>query len=405
MRRGRDHKWAFVPRFRRHVFGWKSRPAVQRVQEAVREIKTVARSDSLLAAEGAVVFLERVSPAIEQVDGSSGAIGAAVNRAIAALVPIIAGAAADTPTRARWLERLFEAHAADEMPYIEQLADHWGELCACKEVASEWADRLLEVTRMAFSPDPNLRGHFHDASACLSALYKAGRYPEIIDLVAGKVIWPYKSWAVKGLAAMGRRAAAIRYAESCRSPWATDHEIDALCEGILLSSGLADEAYARYGLRANRTGTYLATFNAVQKKYPRKRPADILADLVATTAGEEGKWFAAAKDAELYEEALALARHTPCDPKTLTRAARDHAEVLPVFAVEAGMLALHWLVQGYGYEIRGADVWAAYTCTMKAAERQGSAAETRKLIRELVASEATDDRFVTKVLGRELGLE
>src|SRR5262249_13611111 len=65
MRRGRDHKWAFVRRFRRHAFGWKSRPAVQRVQEAVREIKTVARSDSLLAAEGAVVFLERVSPAIE----------------------------------------------------------------------------------------------------------------------------------------------------------------------------------------------------------------------------------------------------------------------------------------------------------------------------------------------------
>jgi hypothetical protein len=89
MRRGRDHQWAFVLRFRRHAFGWKSRPAVQRVQEAVREIKAVARSDSLLAAEGAVAFLERVSPAIEQVDGSSGAIGAAVNRAIAELVPII----------------------------------------------------------------------------------------------------------------------------------------------------------------------------------------------------------------------------------------------------------------------------------------------------------------------------
>ena len=42
------------------------------------EIKKVARQDFLLGAEGAVVFLERVSPALDQVDGSSGAIGNAV---------------------------------------------------------------------------------------------------------------------------------------------------------------------------------------------------------------------------------------------------------------------------------------------------------------------------------------
>ena len=29
------------------------------------------------------------------------------------------------------------------------------------------------------------------------------------------------------------------------------------------------------------------------------------------------------------------------------------------FATEAGLAALYWLVQGYGYEIAGADVWAA----------------------------------------------
>ena len=95
-----------------------------------------------------------------------------------------------------------------------------------------------------------------------------------------------------------------------------------------------------------------------------------------TTPGDEGKWFAAAKDAGLYDEALALASRTPCDPRTLTRAARDHAEEEPAFAVEAGLLALHWLVQGYGYEITGADVWAAYDATMKAAKQQGSAPET-----------------------------
>lgn len=80
-------------------------------------------------------------------------------------------------------------------------------------------------------------------------------------------------------------------------------------------------------------------------------PNEILADLVKTTPGDEGKWFAAAKEAGLYDEALVLARRTPCDPKTLARAARDFAEDRPAFAVEAGMLPLEWLVQGYGYEI------------------------------------------------------
>ena len=49
---------------------------------------------------------------------------------------IIASAPADAKTRATWLERLFEAHQADDIPYIESLADHWGELCASKEIAS-----------------------------------------------------------------------------------------------------------------------------------------------------------------------------------------------------------------------------------------------------------------------------
>ena len=96
--------------------------------------------------------------------------------------------------------------------------------------------------------------------------------------------------------------------------------MDAVCEEILLSSGLVDEAYARYGLRANQGGTYLATFRAVVKKYPHKPASEVLADLVETTPGDEGKWFAAAKDAGLYDDALALASRTPCDPKTPARA-------------------------------------------------------------------------------------
>jgi hypothetical protein len=93
---------------------------------------------------------------------------------------------------------------------------------------------------------------------------------------------------------------------------------------------------------------------------------------------------------------------TPCDPKTLTRAARDFADKQPTFALGAGMLALRWLVQGYGYEITGADVWTAYSSLMKAAEKNGNVAEIRERVKGLVASEAPGG-FVTRILGRELG--
>jgi DNA repair ATPase RecN len=112
------------PRFRRHAFGWKSQPAIKRIKEALSEIEKVARMDKVLAAEGAVLFLERVSPALEHVDSSSGTIGTAVNNAITSLVDIIASAPADEKTREKWLERLFEAHAADQIPYIETLAEY-----------------------------------------------------------------------------------------------------------------------------------------------------------------------------------------------------------------------------------------------------------------------------------------
>jgi hypothetical protein len=255
---------------------------------------------------------------------------------------------------------------------------------------------------MALSPDKDRRGFFHGATACLSALFMAERYEEILGLVEHDTFWHHKRWGVNALRAQGRRAEAIRYAEACRSAWASDREIDELCEDMLLSSGLADEAYRRYGLTAQRAGTYLAWFRAVQKKYPDKASRDILADLVALNPGEEGKWFAAAKDAKLFDEAIALVSRAYTDPRTLTRAARDFAETQPAFAIEAGMAALRWLVEGYGYDITGADVWSAYNYTMKASTQQGSAAATRERIRELVATETFGERFVTKILGREL---
>jgi hypothetical protein len=72
--------------------------------------------------------------------------------------------------------------------------------------------------------------------------------------------------------------------------------------------------------------------------------------------------------------------------------------------VGAGLLALHWLLQGYGYDITGADVWEAYRATLAAAERHGDVAEVKQRVRKMVAAEPAGERFVTKVLGRELAL-
>ncbi|MBY0495114.1 MAG: hypothetical protein K2Y23_12960 [Cyanobacteria bacterium] len=123
MTNARAHSWRFKTRFRRHAFGWKSQPAIARLQEALSEIEQVARLEPLLAAEGAIALLERISPALEHVDSSSGAIGSAVNRTIAGLVPVIVGAPAGARTRAAWLDRLFEAHAADQIPYLTAAAN------------------------------------------------------------------------------------------------------------------------------------------------------------------------------------------------------------------------------------------------------------------------------------------
>lgn len=402
MAKAAAHKWEFRARFRRRAFGWRSQPAIKRIKEAVSEIRKAARKDKILAAEGAVLFLEKVSPALEHVDSSSGSIGTAVNTAVKVLAAIISTAPADDETREKWLERLFEAHAADQMPYIELLAEHWGRLCASPEIASRWADRLIDITRQALGRDRSLAGHFHGTSACLSSLYAAGRHDELIALLEDEGFWPDKRWAVRALLAQGRRSEAIRLAERSRDPWASDLDIDRLCEEALLASGLGDEAYRRYGLQANRAGTYLAWFRAVAKKYPHKKPAEILDDLVAGSPGEEGKWFAAAKDARLYKEAIALANRTPCSPQTLTRAARDFEERNAEFALEAGMAALRWLVEGYGYDITGLDVERAYSHTMKAAENAGCSDETRRRIHQLVARKSTGESLVTEVLRRHL---
>ena len=355
------HKWAFKPHFRARAFGWRSQTAIARIDEAMAEINRVRRTDPVLAADGAVTFLRRLVPAIEQVDGSSGAIGSAVNHAIHALTEIAAAAPAPAHIRDIWLEQLWEAFNDDSYGYLDELGDLFGDLCATDAHAHTWADRLTQFVRTAYaSPCDGFR-FVKGVDACLSALFRVKRFEELRAILelTGKPFWPYHQWGFKALIAEGKRAEALRYAQSHRGINDGD-AIDRACEALLLDSGLADEAYNRYGLHTNRQSTHLATFRTIVKKYPHKNPRDVLADLVESTPDERGKWFAAAKSAAFYDEAIALVQSAPADPKTLGRAARNFADKQPLFAMEAALAGLLWAAKGYGYEITGRDIREIY---------------------------------------------
>ena len=367
------HKWQFAPRFRRHAFGWRSDTPIQRIKEALSEIKQVARKEPLLAAEGAVTLLEKLSPALAQVDSSSGALGSAVNKAIDTLVPLIVKADVEPKLRQRWLNRLWQALQDDEIPYLDLLGDYWGELCVTPELASHWANEFMPVVESIWSLAAPGHGYFKGTSACLASLYAAGRFDELLALIdrAPFKWWHNRRWGVKALAAMGKKAEAIRYAEDSRGLNDPGWQIAEACEAVLLSSGLAEEAYRRYAIAANQGTTNLATFRAITKKYPHVPPEQVLQDLIAGTPGAEGKWFAAAKEAGMFELAAELAHTSPTDPRTLTRAARDFATEQPRFALNAALSALRWIARGHGYEITGADILEAAHALQQARTQAG----------------------------------
>jgi len=406
-----SYKWQFAPRFRRNAFGWKSDTPIQRIKEAVTEIKAISKKEPVLAAEGAVLFLEKLAPAIEQVDSSSGGIGSVVNRAIGTLVPIIAKADVSRAVRERWLDRLFEALQEDDMPYLEYLGGFWGELCATPEIASNWADYLSPTltTMWDHCARSGEYGYFKGTTACLSAFYAAGRVDELLALIAKSEYryksWHYRIWGAKALAGAGKCEEAIRYAEDSKGLNAPLVAIAAFCESVLLDSGFADEAYARYAVDATYATTNLATFKAVVKKYPHMPRETILRDLIASQPGQEGKWFAAAKDSGLFDLAIELANRTPSDPRTLIRAARDFAAERPEFALAAGMTGLRAIASGYGYDIMGADVLDAYAAVMQATAVAGKdEAVSRADVRALIAENHVSGEFVGRILARQLAL-
>jgi hypothetical protein len=401
---GDVHQWQFAPSFRRHAFGWRSDMPVKRIKEAIAEIKQVARKEPILAAEGMVLLLEKLSPALTQVDSSSGAIGSAVNKVIDTAVPLIAKAAVDQSVRQRWLERLWQALQDDQIPYIETLGDYWGELCVTPQLAAVWVDEFLPLVERVWSPQSG-QSYFKGTSACLASLLVAGQHEQLLALLERAPFkwWHDRRWGVQALAAMGRKAEAIRYAEASRGLNDPGWQIAQACEAILLSSGLADEAYQRYAIEANQRTTHLATFRAIAKKYPHQPREHVLRDLIASTPGAEGKWFAAAKDAGLLTVAMELATNSPTDPRTLIRAARDFGAEQPEFALATGMAALRWIARGHGYEITGVDVLQAYDALTQAASHAGiDTPEFVMQLQQLLAEPAPYADFLRKLLDHRL---
>ena len=404
MPKSKTHQWTFPARFRTNAFGWNgSSLACKRIKEAVSEIKKVTRNDPLQGAEGAIKLMEKFWPALQQVDSSSGALGSAVYYAVEELVDVVASAPADGKTRQKWLDRLWEAFNDDGVGFLDNLGERWGKVCGTPEIASQWADDLLPIVRSTWeAARQGTFSHFNGTRACLSCLLAAGRFQELLELIesAPRISWHNRKYGVYALIAMGEKGEAIKYAKASCGFNDNPLAIDRACEAILLSSGLHEEAYRQYGLRVNQSSTNLATFRSIAKKYPVKDKAQILEDLIASRPGEEGKWFATAKTLGMLQLALKLAFQSPCDPKTLNRAARDFLEKDPKFALGAATAWLQWLARGHGYEVAASDVHAAYDHAMQAAAMLGMEDQVAEDLRKVVDQDASPGKFVKEILGR-----
>jgi len=144
----------------------------------------------------------------------------------------------------------------------------------------------------------------------------------------------------------------------------------------------------------------LSTFRAIAKKYPHLQPSRILVDLVDSTPGQEGKWFAKAQEIGQLDFALELAQSSSCAPDTLNRAASDFVETNPRFALGAALCSLHWIAQGYGYEVTSSDVYKVYQTVLYAADRLQETDQVRDFLKRKYLQ---GNSFVAQVLICELG--
>jgi hypothetical protein len=364
--------WTFPARFRTNAYGWRGTAlASQRLKEAVTEIKKVAKSDPVTAAEGCIVLMERLWPALQSIDSSSGALGRAVNHTLGALISILASAKCDRKLREKWLERLYQAVCDDGVQYLTPVEEQWGAICGYPELANEWADRILPLLRAVWA-ERRPGGHICGDTLCLSCLLETGRYNELEEVLSlrGMLFWPNDKFLAEALARDGRIDEAIAYAESHHDEHYERPAITAFCERILFDAGRREDAYRRYGLFASQATTNLGVFRTTAARYPEKDHRQVLLNLIEAR-GNKGKWFAAAKEAGFLDIALQCASTGEAEPATMVRAARDFLDRDTEFALQVALCATRDLLGGRGYEPSTADIRQSCDHLIAAATRLG----------------------------------
>ena len=328
--------------------------------------------------------------------------GSAAYGLVKELVPLISQAPVSATVRSKWLDRLFEAIQEDDPPYIESLGDHWGELCATQELASTWADQLLPTLKSVLRErEHGTYAFFSGTTLCYSALFKAERHDQILERLDmdPHPIWPYLIWGAKVLAARGQIDEAIAYLRERAGSTTSEAFIARFAETLLLKAGRRAEAFDRYALLATQANSHLATFRALAKKYPEQAQDKLLGHLIASTPTAPGKWFATAKTLKLFDQATQLAWASPCDPKTLNRAARDHLKTQPAFALQCALAALHWMSMGQGYELIGMDVQEAYRMAIEAAATTQQTEQVHASIGHMLAADRPSVVWMKRSLG------
>ena len=275
------------------AFGWRgSAKAIDRLNLAGSEIRAVNRADPVTAAEGVVVLAERIWPAFEHIDTSSGALGSAVRRTLENLVPVLIASPADELTRAHWLERLRQAILDDGVDYLAPISDRFGEIAAFPTLIRLHGYRDLDLIRQAWADHARF-SHVATATLTLSCLLEAGRHDELLALVEVRKtrLWFDETFAAEALLRQGREEAALARAvgllDGDRQPWGR-HEIARFCEAILVRQGKADEAYRRFGLPTAAGNTWLAMWRNLVRRYPDRDARSLLEDLIALH-GRKGK--------------------------------------------------------------------------------------------------------------------
>jgi hypothetical protein len=193
------------------AFGWRgSAKAIDRLNLAKSEIRAANKADPVTAAVGVVVLAERIWPAFEQIDTSSGALGSAVRRTLEELVPLLIEPPTDEPTRAHWLERRRQAILDDGVDYLAPISDRFGEIAVFPTLMRVHADRDLDLIRGAWADHAQF-SHIATATLTLSCLLEAGRHDEILALLEVRKtrLWHDEKFAAEALLRQGREDAAL----------------------------------------------------------------------------------------------------------------------------------------------------------------------------------------------------